>query len=95
MKTLLRPQKRRKILTQDPLYSIDSVAERNKMMEYLTGFDEDTVELLIRRFSEVSLGLVFFPLFTLGHGAGSNFGSCALSSIPAPRSSRTALPLDA
>lgn len=88
-------QKRRKIYTEDALYSIDLVAKRKGMMKCLTGFDEETTELLIRRFSEVSLGLVFFSSFTLGHGAGSAFASRSILFSRTSRSSRPTLPLDA
>jgi hypothetical protein len=54
------PVKRRKIDVREPLYSLDILAERPGMLEYYTGFDRSEVDLLIRRFSEVSLGLVFF-----------------------------------
>ena len=56
------PVKRRKIDVREPLYSLEILAGRPGMLEYYTGFDRSAVDLLIRRFSEVSLGHVFFPL---------------------------------
>ena len=63
------PVKRRRIDVREPLYSLDVLAERPGMLEYYTGFDRAEVDLLIRRFSEVSIGLVFFPLLSFRHGA--------------------------
>jgi hypothetical protein len=54
------PVKRRRIDVREPLYSLEILAERPGMLEYYTGFDRPTVDLLIRRFSEVRLERVFF-----------------------------------
>ncbi len=54
------PVKRRRIDVREPLYSLEILAERPGMLEYYTGFDRPAVDLLIRRFSEVSLSRVFF-----------------------------------
>jgi hypothetical protein len=54
------PEKRRRIDVREPLYSLEILAERPGMLEYYTGFDRPTVDLLIRRFSEVRLERVFF-----------------------------------
>jgi hypothetical protein len=61
--------KRRRIDVREPLYSLEILAERPGMLEYYTGFDRSAVDLLIRRFSEVSLRLVFFPLLLFCQGA--------------------------
>lgn len=46
--------KKRKINVREPLYSLEALSERPGMLEYLTGFDRSGVDLLIRRFDEVS-----------------------------------------
>lgn len=48
-------EKRRKINVREPLYSLETLSERSGMLEYLTGFDRSGVDLLIRRFDEVSV----------------------------------------
>jgi hypothetical protein len=50
----LAPPKRRKIYVQDALYSLELLTERRGMLEFCTGFDRPAVDLLIRRFCEVS-----------------------------------------
>ena len=55
------PMKRRKIHVQDDLYSLELLTERRGMLEICTGFDRPAVDLLIRRFCEVSRsGFVFW-----------------------------------
>jgi hypothetical protein len=56
------PVKRRKVDVREALYSLEILSERPGMLEYYTGFDRPAVDLLIRRFSEVSLSRVFFLL---------------------------------
>jgi len=56
------PRKQRKINVRDALYSLDTVSERPGMIESLTGFDRATVDLLVRRFTEVSICCVFFSV---------------------------------
>ncbi len=56
------PVKRRKINVREPLYSLELLSERARMLEYYTGFDRPAVDLLIRRFGEVRRGRTFFPL---------------------------------
>ncbi len=78
--------KRRRIDVREPLYSQEILAERPGMLEYYTGFDRPAVDLLIRRFSEVSLEDVFFPLLLFCQEASSGYGPCAGVSFPAYRS---------
>ncbi len=55
------PGKRRKKDVRPPLYSMSALAERPGMLEFYTGFDFKTIELLIRRLEEVGrLALLFF-----------------------------------
>jgi hypothetical protein len=49
------PVKRRKIDVREPLYSLEILSERPRMLEYYTGFERSAVDLLIRRFGEVGL----------------------------------------
>ncbi len=58
------PVKRRRIDVREPLYSLEILKERPGMLEYYTGFDLPAVELLIRRFREVSLTCCFFPFLS-------------------------------
>ena len=59
----IAPQKRRRIDVRDALYSLEILTERRGMLEYYTGFDRPAVDLLTKRFREVSWGtLVFFNL---------------------------------
>ena len=54
------PMKRRKIYVRDALYSLELLTERRGMLEFCTGFDRPAMDLLIRRFGEVSRnGFVF------------------------------------
>ncbi len=53
------PVQRRRIDVREPLYSLESLAERRGMLEYYTGFDRPTVDLLIRRIKEASLSCDF------------------------------------
>ncbi len=48
------PARRRHINVREPLYSLEILGERDGMVEYYTGFDRPTVNLLIRRIQEVS-----------------------------------------
>ncbi len=57
------PDKRRKILVAEPLYSMETLRERHGFLEFLTSFDEREIKLLIKRFSEVALLCSFFSLF--------------------------------
>jgi hypothetical protein len=79
------PVKRRSDV-REPLYSLEILAERPGMLEYYTGFDRPAVDLLIRRFSEVSLGHSFFPLLLFCQEANSGNGSRARVSFPAYKS---------
>jgi hypothetical protein len=47
------PPKHRKFNVREPFYSFVSLADREGMLHYLTGFDRPVIELLIRRFQEV------------------------------------------
>ena len=58
----LAPRKQRKLNVRSALYSLDTVSERPGMIELLTGFDRATVDLLVRRFTEVSICCVFFSV---------------------------------
>ncbi len=80
------PVKRRRIDVREPLYSLEILKERAGMLEYYTGFDRAAVDLMIRRFSEVSLNHVFFPLLLFCQEASSGYGPCAGVSFPAYRS---------
>ena len=73
------PEKRRKINVMPPLYSLNIMEERHEMVEYYTGFDVPTVELLIRQFSEVSQRFAFFPLFSFCRPACRPSRFCASS----------------
>ena len=53
------PARRRRIDVREPLYSLEILAERRGMLEYYTGFDRHTVDLLIRRIGEASLSCDF------------------------------------
>jgi len=85
------PVKRRKIDVREPLYSLDILAERPGMLEYYTGFDRAEVDLLIRRFSEVSLWLVFFPLLVFCEEASCGYGERVVFLAPTCRSSNPKL----
>jgi hypothetical protein len=80
------PVKRRRIDVQEPLYSLEILSERRGMLEYYTGFDRPAVDLLIRRFSEVSLGRGFFPVLPLCQEASCTCGSRVLFLSPSCRS---------
>jgi hypothetical protein len=54
------PVKRRKIDVRDALYSLEVLTERHGMLEFCTGFDRPAVDLLIRRFFEVSTSSIVF-----------------------------------
>ena len=57
------PPKKRRIDVRDALYSLEILTERRGMLEYYTGFDRPAVDLLIKRFREVSWRTpVFFIL---------------------------------
>ena len=73
--------KRRKINVREPFYSLELLDERLHMLEYYTGFDRAGVELLIRRFSEVSTARPFFPLLPFALEDDLSFASlcCCLS----------------
>ena len=58
------PQKKRKKNVREPLFSFEDLAERDKMLEYYTGFDESAIRLLIRRLGEVGKPF-FFSFFFL------------------------------
>ena len=80
------PVKRRRIDVREALYSLEILDERPGMLEYYTGFDRPAVDLLIRRFSEVSLGRAFFPLLLFREGASSVYGTRMLFLSPWCRS---------
>ena len=48
------PAKKRRIDVRDALYSLEILSERRGMLEYYTGFDRPAVDLLTKRFREVS-----------------------------------------
>lgn len=55
------PGKKRKKNVRPPLYSMIALAERPDMLEFYTGFNLATIELLIRTLEEVGrLTLLFF-----------------------------------
>jgi len=55
--------KRRKKNVRDPLFSFEELVEREGMLEYYTGLDRSTVELVIKRLDEVRKSFSFFSLF--------------------------------
>ena len=57
------PANRRRIDVREPLYSLELLSQRRGMLEYYTGFDRAGVDLLIRRFAEVSSSWPFFLVF--------------------------------
>ena len=59
------PQKKRKLNVRDPLYSLEILSEREGMLEYLTGFERSEVDLLVKRFGEVRMSVIFFACSTL------------------------------
>ncbi len=59
------PQQKRKRNVRDPLYSLEILSEREGMLEYLTGFDHSEVGLLVKRFGEVRMSVIFFACSTL------------------------------
>ena len=67
---------------REPLYSLEILNERPGMLEYYTVFDRLVVELLIRRFREVSLIRAFFPLLLFCQEANSGNGRRARVSFP-------------
>ena len=54
------PIKRRKIDVREPLYSLELLSEREGMLQCLTGFTRGDIDLLVRRFEEVSCYSTFF-----------------------------------
>ncbi len=58
------PNKKRRVDVREPLYSLEILKERPGMVEYYTGLVLSAVELLIRRFREVSLRASVFRHFT-------------------------------
>ena len=58
------PVKKRRVDVREPLYSLEILKERLGMVEFYTGLELSAVELLIRRFREVSMRLSVFPFFT-------------------------------
>jgi hypothetical protein len=63
------PVKRRKIYVREPFYSLDLLGERRGMLKYYTGLERAEVDLLIRRFDEVSCVCAFFLLSLFCEGA--------------------------
>jgi hypothetical protein len=59
------PQKERKLNVRDPLYSLEILSEREGMLYYLTGFERSEVNLLVKRFGEVRMSVIFFACSTL------------------------------
>jgi hypothetical protein len=57
------PEKRRKVLVAEALYSMEILRERHGFLEFLTSFDEPEIKLLIKRFSEVCCCVFFFFRF--------------------------------
>ena len=57
------PAKKRRIDVRDALYSLEILSERRGMLEYYTGFDRPAVDLLIKRFREVSWRTPVFFIF--------------------------------
>ena len=85
------PVKRRKINVREELYSLEILSEREGMLEYYTGFDRPTVDLLIRRFSEVRLERVFFLLLSFCQEASCGYGPRVLLLSSTHRSSNPKL----
>lgn len=54
------PPRRRKINVREPLYTFDVMAEREGMLEYYTGFDRLSIQLLSQRMEEVCSASSFF-----------------------------------
>lgn len=52
-------QKKRKLNVRDPLYSLEILSEREGMLYYLTGFERSEVDLLVKRFREVTIIAMF------------------------------------
>ncbi len=59
------PRKQRKRNVRDPLYSLEILSEREGMLYYLTGFERSEVDLLVKRFGEVRMSVIFFACSTL------------------------------
>ena len=59
------PRKQRKVNVRDPLYSLEILSEREGMLYYLTGFERSEVDLLVKRFGEVRMSVIFFACSTL------------------------------
>jgi hypothetical protein len=59
------PQKKRKLNVRDPLYSLEILSEREGMLYYLIGFERSEVNLLVKRFGEVRMSVIFFACSTL------------------------------
>jgi hypothetical protein len=59
------PEKKRKVNVRDPLYSLEILSEREGMLYYLTGFERSEVDLLVERFGEVRMSVIFFACSTL------------------------------
>lgn len=72
----IAPPKRRKIYVQDALYSLELLTERRGMLEFCTGFDRPAVDLLIRRFCEVSRSS--FVFWCCCHSETHNFFNVSL-----------------
>lgn len=53
------PQKKRKLNVRDPLYSLEILSAREGMLYYLTGFERSEVDLLVKRFGEVRMIVMF------------------------------------
>ena len=70
------PGKKRKKNVRPPLYSMIALAERPDMLKFYTGFNLETIELLIRTLEEVGrLTLLFFSFsFPRAHGTCFIFG---------------------
>ena len=66
----LGPEKRRKLNVRTPLYSLEILSEREGMLYYLTGFERSEVDLLVKRFEEVKIVVLFC--------SGPSFGALAL-----------------
>ena len=59
------PAKKRRIDVRDALYSLEILTERRGMLEYYTGFDRPAVDLVTKRFREVSWRTPIFSFLSL------------------------------
>lgn len=69
-KKLMVRKKKGNFDVRTPLYSLEILSERKGMLYYLTGFDRSEVDLLVKRFKEVKIVVMFC--------SSPSFGSLAL-----------------